>query len=57
MAVVASDRVHDLGFLFVVPVLVSALLMLGVAMLNNLFADVTKLRKYPTGGYEKLYRW
>ena len=57
MAVVASDRVHDLGFLFVVPVLTSALLMLGIALLNNLFADVTKLRRYPTGGYEKLYRW
>ena len=56
-AVVASKRVHDLGFLFVVPVVISALLMLGVALLNNLFADVTKLRKYPAGGYDKLYRW
>ena len=43
-----------LGYLYVVPVALTCVVMLAIAMLNNVFLCWTNKRRYPAGGNMKL---
>ena len=53
-SVLGSARVKALGFKYVVPVVLSSIIMLAVAMLNNFFMCCTVKRQYPAKGKIKL---
>ncbi|MDA3788438.1 MAG: HPP family protein, partial [Desulfobacula sp.] len=45
IAVIGSEKIHDLGFLYVfIPVSAGVMIMLAVALIVN---NLTKSRKYP----------
>ena len=50
-AVIGGPRVKGLGYGYLAPVALGAIVMLGVALLNNIFICFTAKRKYPSDGW------